>query len=121
MIIDFVGRQGGQKDSFELGFGGSEELGQIAIYAGKPGDPGLNQVKFYTNSLTFHLGAVFADYPKLRPTTKVDCNIRETVDDQGVPCLTVQVVGAPATKVGKRRTTRRKQKPPETAPSNEAN
>ncbi|HWI63350.1 MAG TPA: hypothetical protein VNT75_16050 [Symbiobacteriaceae bacterium] len=103
MAQDFVRQQGGDPESFQFVFGGSEEMGQLALYNPLPGESGVMKVSLHDNSLLFHAGAAFEEHPKLRPVTTVDCSVVSTVDSEGTPCLVVQIHGATPTRTVKRK------------------
>lgn len=100
---ELVRDEKGDPDNFQLTSGGNEELGQLALYLGEAGDTGLMRVTLYKNSLSFHAGAAFEEYPKLRPHTKVDCFISKSTDAEGAACLIVQIAGASPTHKVKRK------------------
>lgn len=100
---EFVRAGGGDPENFQVVVGGNEEKGQLALYLPQPGDAGLMKVAVYENSIAFHVGAAFAEYPKLRPVTTVDCAVESTVDADGIPCLVIQIHGATPTRTVKRK------------------
>lgn len=101
--VEFVREQGANPADFQLGFGGNEEAGLLALYAGQPGDTGLMKVSIYKHSISFHAGAAFKEFPKLRPATTVDCHIERTTDADGVPCLAVHILSGAPTRTVKRK------------------
>ena len=102
-IQAFIREQGLDPDDMELGFGGNETLGQLAIYAGKTGESGLMKATIYPFALSFHAGAAFAKFPRIRPSTKVECSVRQSVDRKGVACLIVNISGGTPTRTVKRK------------------
>lgn len=103
MAMSFMKDEGHNPNDFQFAFGGNEEAGQFALYAPQPGDTGLMKATLYDHSISFHAGAVFAEYPKLRPSAKVDCHIERTKDAAGVPCLVVHVLAGTPTRTTKRK------------------
>jgi len=103
MAQEYVRAEGGNPDDFQLAFGGNEDKGQLALYLPKPGDLGVMKVSIYRSSIAFHAGAAFVEHPKLRPVTRVECNVTPTTDAEGVACLVVQIHGATPAPVVKRK------------------
>lgn len=120
-FVGFVKRNGGNSDNFQLTYKGNQANGLIALYVTKPGDKGVMNVTQYANSITFHLGACFKEFPLLRPGQKVDCHIEESVDAKGVPCIIVHVAAGSPTRTIKRKKDKNNQNQPETpdAPAEE--
>jgi hypothetical protein len=102
LVGAFIKSQGLDPNNYQLGFGGNEDLGQLALYAPKPGDEGLMKVSMYKNAISFHAGAAFKESPRLRPSTKVECFVEPDTDADGEPCLVVHVGGGTPTRTVKR-------------------
>lgn len=100
LVCDFVRKNGGDPNNFQLTYKGAESAGIMGLYVAKQGDLGVMNVKLYPHSINFHAGGCFKEWPKLRPATTVDCFIEETVDAKGTPCLAVHVrAGTPTRRV----------------------
>jgi hypothetical protein len=115
LIGDFVKRMGGDPNNYQLTYKGAEAAGLMGLYLTKSGDAGVMKVTIYDNSVTFHAGACFEEFPMLRPAAKVDCHIEEIIDGKGNPCLAVHVAAGAPTRVATRRT--RKGKMPQPGPA----
>jgi hypothetical protein len=102
-VLAFIQAQGGNPNNFQLAFGANGDLGQLALYYPRPGDVGLMKVSVYDHSIGFHAGAVFLEFPQLRPASTVDCYVELTKDAEGVDCLVIQLHGAAPTRTVKRK------------------
>jgi hypothetical protein len=101
-VCDFVRRNGGDPANFQLTYKGAEALGVMGLYLTKQGDIGVMNVKLHPHSINFHAGGCFVEWPKLRPTTTVDCFMEETVDAKGNPCIAVHVTAGTPTRTVRR-------------------
>lgn len=102
LMVEFAKDHGLDPNDFQVGLGGNEAIGQVALYAPKPGDTDLMKVTLYDNSVSVHAGQVFLEHPKLRPAGTVDCHLERTKDAKGVDCIAVHVGGGSPTRRVKR-------------------
>lgn len=79
-----------------LSYAGNAAKGTAAIYVEKPGAEGAVQPRMSkAGYYRFHLGALFAETPSLRPKFKaVDVTASLQVDAKGVPCIVLQLAEA---------------------------
>ncbi|HLN65012.1 MAG TPA: hypothetical protein VK464_26115 [Symbiobacteriaceae bacterium] len=120
LVGDFVQRHGGDPNNYQLTCKGAEGVGVMGLFLTKPGDKGVVNVKIYPNAIAFHAGACFVQWPKLRPATKVDCHIEDTVDAKGVPCLAVHVKAGTPTRTVKQKKEATASRPAPVRPDNAA-
>lgn len=84
-----LARQGKlDQDTFVVGVGREQESSGIFLYADAPGTADTIPVRHKPDrrTCTFTLAPVFATH-EIRPTSRRQCSITETTDQNGVPCL----------------------------------
>jgi hypothetical protein len=67
--------------------------GVITMHAAQESDEGAVAVPYDKDKRTYsiHYGAVLEQYPTMRPSTTVQSTVRPRLDDQGFPCLSIQI------------------------------
>ncbi|HYF78769.1 MAG TPA: hypothetical protein VD973_16670 [Symbiobacteriaceae bacterium] len=75
------------RDNMKYWVGADPETESIAIYMEADG-PNLMKPRDWGVNLGFHVGGVYLKYPKMRPSTKLQCDFKFDRDRQGRPCFT---------------------------------
>lgn len=103
MIQDFFRALGHNPEDFEVALGGVEADGMLHVYEGKPKAAGNMKPTLNRNDIRFHAGGAFQIMPKLRPVTRVECSIKASTDEEGEPCLVINVGGGAPVRTQKRK------------------
>ncbi|HYF80534.1 MAG TPA: hypothetical protein VD973_25785 [Symbiobacteriaceae bacterium] len=76
--------------------------GLIFVHAAQETDDGAVALELDEEKgiFTTHFGAVFKQCPSMRPTTTVEASFEPRLDNEGKPCLSIKVKGAPAKRKG---------------------
>jgi hypothetical protein len=89
--MDLLARELGKDPAtYTASFGVNTELGIIGMYIDIPGAEGSVAVKHSKKRIvSFHLGAVFEEYPELKPSGRVEVKIERTIDAAGEPYIMI--------------------------------
>lgn len=82
-------------DSYLVKFGVDEETRTLAVYIASSQDKGAMRIRRYSGKggtrISFHMGGVFKEYPKLRPSSSMDYLVAVDTDDDGTPYMEIGI------------------------------
>lgn len=80
-------------ESYLVKFGVDEETKTIAVYVATSEEPGAMRIRRYKSKggtrISFHMGGVWKEHPKLRPSSKMDYLVYSRIDEDGIPYMEI--------------------------------
>jgi hypothetical protein len=87
-IMKLVHRSPEDPKQFTLQYAVKSETKEVALYVVPANTPGAMPVRIYKNSISFHLGNAFEEFPDIRPEAKAEFPISDvTQDEDGIDCV----------------------------------
>lgn len=80
-------------ESYLVKFGADPKTKTVAVYLADSQDTGAMRIRRYQNSggtrISFHMGGVWKEHPKLRPSSATEYLVTRNTDEDGIPYMEI--------------------------------
>ena len=92
-VYDLAEDEGLDRDQFQVKLGGDSQAMMVGVYVCEGTEPGAMPVRRNDNTITLYLHGVFKENPKLRPASRVECQMTRGKDADGKDCVLINMKG----------------------------